>query len=132
MSDSKTAKNVEVVPTLRETVQALVNAYLKEKVGEKVTMDGEVVVALTDLAQEFLKSVVKSSKEISKHRGGKTLEVRDVALHLKNEWNIQIPVRSRDFETTSRSFFIQSIFVGLYGDSTNQSDVKKERCPETC
>ena len=70
------------------------NAYLKEKVGEKVTMDGEVVVALTDLAQEFLKSVVKSSKEISKHRGGKTLEVRDVALHLKNEWNIQIPVRS--------------------------------------
>ena len=94
MSDSKTAKSVEVVPTLRETVQALVNAYLKEKVGEKVTMDGEVVVALTDLAQEFLKSVVKSSKEISKHRGGKTLEVRDVALHLKNEWNIQIPVRS--------------------------------------
>ena len=63
------------------------------------TQQGEVVVAITELADNFLRSVIKSSKDISKHRGGKTLEVRDVALHLKNEWDITIPVRFFCFHT---------------------------------
>jgi histone H3/H4 len=106
-------------PTVRETMKSYLRTYLSEKIGKNVSMDGEVVVAMSEMASEFLKTVIESSKEISKHRGGKTLEVRDVALHLKNEWGIQIPVRfifyffNKRLATTSLTFSIRQGYTGI-------------------
>ena len=45
---TKEKKNQENVPTLRETIQATVNEYLKEKVGDKATIDVSVVRAVSE------------------------------------------------------------------------------------
>lgn len=46
---------------------------------------------LLDIADEFIDSVTNFSCRLAKHRGGDTLEVRDLQLHLERNHNIRIP-----------------------------------------
>eukprot|EP00118_Oscarella_pearsei_P008705 m.46237 g.46237 ORF g.46237 m.46237 type:complete len:110 (+) comp33683_c1_seq1:550-879(+) len=54
-------------------------------------LDEDVEEVLMQIADDFIESVVTQSCLLAKHRKSKTLEVKDVQLHLERCWNIWIP-----------------------------------------
>ncbi|KAJ7632923.1 transcription initiation factor TFIID subunit A-domain-containing protein [Roridomyces roridus] len=72
--------------SMRRTIHDLVAS-----VDPNVKIEPEVEDLLLSIADEFIDSVTNFSCRLAKHRGGETLEVRDLQLHLERNHNIRIP-----------------------------------------
>lgn len=71
---------------MRRSIQDLVSS-----IDPNVRIEPEVEDLLLDIADEFIDSVTNFGCRLAKHRGGDTLEVRDLQLHLERNHNIRIP-----------------------------------------
>ncbi|ESK95135.1 transcription initiation factor tfiid subunit 12 [Moniliophthora roreri MCA 2997] len=72
--------------SMRRSIQELVAS-----IDPNVKIEPEVEDLLLSIADEFIDSVTNFSCRLAKHRGGDTLEVRDLQLHLERNHNIRIP-----------------------------------------
>ncbi|KAI9442326.1 transcription initiation factor TFIID subunit A-domain-containing protein [Lactarius indigo] len=72
--------------SMRRSIQDLVLS-----IDPNVKIEPEVEDLLLDIADEFIDSVTNFGCRLAKHRGGDTLEVRDLQLHLERNHNIRIP-----------------------------------------
>ncbi|KAK7060353.1 Transcription initiation factor TFIID subunit 12 [Paramarasmius palmivorus] len=72
--------------SMRRSIQELVAS-----IDPNVKLEPEVEDLLLSIADEFIDSVTNFSCRLAKHRGGDTLEVRDLQLHLERNHNIRIP-----------------------------------------
>ncbi|KAH6914747.1 transcription initiation factor TFIID subunit A-domain-containing protein [Coprinopsis sp. MPI-PUGE-AT-0042] len=79
-------KNSANDTNMRRTIQDLVAS-----VDPNVKVESEVEDLLLNIADEFIDSVTNFACRLAKHRGGDTLEVRDLQLHLERNHNIRIP-----------------------------------------
>jgi len=79
-------KNTPGDQSMRRSIQDLVSS-----VDPNVKIDMEVEELLLTIADEFIDSVTNFGCRLAKHRGGDTLEVRDLQLHLERNHNIRIP-----------------------------------------
>lgn len=61
------------------------------EIDPKEQLDEDVEDMLLNIADDFIDNVVTSSCQLAKHRGAKTLEVKDVQLILEKNWSIFIP-----------------------------------------
>ncbi|KAJ7766888.1 transcription initiation factor TFIID subunit A-domain-containing protein [Mycena metata] len=84
-------KNTPGDLSMRRTIHDLVAS-----VDPNVKIEPEVEDLLLSIADEFIDSVTNFSCRLAKHRGGDTLEVRDLQLHLERNHNIRIPGFSSD------------------------------------
>eukprot|EP00808_Paulinella_micropora_P030869 g70857.t1 len=76
---------------------------LLQMVSPTAELDPAVEHMLKEIAREFVDNVVTYSCKLAKHRDEdtKTVELKDVLLHLEKNWNIQLPGHSAD---VSKSF----------------------------
>lgn len=72
--------------SMRRSIQELVAS-----IDPNVKLEPEVEDLLLSIADEFIDSVTNFSCRLAKHRGGDTLEVKDLQLHLERNHNIRIP-----------------------------------------
>jgi transcription initiation factor TFIID subunit 12 len=72
--------------SMRRSIQDLVVS-----IDPNIKIEPEVEDLLLDIADEFIDSVTNFGCRLAKHRGGDTLEVRDLQLHLERNHNIRIP-----------------------------------------
>ncbi|KAJ6616279.1 transcription initiation factor TFIID subunit A-domain-containing protein [Mycena sp. CBHHK59/15] len=79
-------KNAPGDVSMRRTIHDLVAS-----VDPNVKIEPEVEDLLLSIADEFIDSVTNFACRLAKHRGGDTLEVRDLQLHLERNHNIRIP-----------------------------------------
>jgi len=79
-------KNSPADQSMRRSIQDLVTS-----IDPNVKIEPEVEDLLLDIADEFIDSVTNFGCRLAKHRGGDTLEVRDLQLHLERNHNIRIP-----------------------------------------
>jgi len=79
-------KNPQAEHQMRRTIQDLVAS-----IDPSVKIVPEVEDLLLEIADEFVDSVANFSCRLAKHRGGDTLEARDLQLHLERNHNIRIP-----------------------------------------
>ncbi|KAJ7074144.1 transcription initiation factor TFIID subunit A-domain-containing protein [Mycena amicta] len=89
-TDHRTAaqprKNTQADLSMRRTIHDLVAS-----VDPNVKIESDVEDLLLTIADEFIDSVTNFACRLAKHRGGETLEVRDLQLHLERNHNIRIP-----------------------------------------
>ncbi|KIJ39473.1 hypothetical protein M422DRAFT_32720 [Sphaerobolus stellatus SS14] len=79
-------KNTLADQSMRRSIQDLVSS-----IDPNVKLEPEVEDLLLDIADEFIDSVTNFGCRLAKHRGGDTLEVRDLQLHLERNHNIRVP-----------------------------------------
>ncbi|KAG8214055.1 transcription initiation factor TFIID subunit A-domain-containing protein [Butyriboletus roseoflavus] len=79
-------KNTLGDQSMRRSIQDLVTS-----IDPNVRIEPEVEDLLLQIADEFIDSVSNFSCRLAKHRGGDTLEVKDLQLHLERNHNIRIP-----------------------------------------
>lgn len=80
----KDSSNVMVLN--KQRLQELVN-----EIDPREQLDEEVEDLLLNIADDFVDNVVTNACKLAKHRGSKTLEVKDVQLILEKDWNLFIP-----------------------------------------
>ncbi|KAH9947573.1 transcription initiation factor TFIID subunit A-domain-containing protein [Amylocystis lapponica] len=99
MEDNRTRrKNSPGDQSMRRTIQDLVSS-----IDPNVKVEPEVEELLLDIADEFIDSVTNFGCRLAKHRGGDTLEVKDLQLHLERNHNIRIPGFASDETRISMS-----------------------------
>ncbi|GBE80655.1 hypothetical protein SCP_0303730 [Sparassis crispa] len=87
LDDSRTRrKTTPGDQSMRRSIQDLVSS-----IDPNVKIEPEVEDLLLDIADEFIDSVTNFGCRLAKHRGGDTLEVKDLQLHLERNHNIRIP-----------------------------------------
>ncbi|KZT22601.1 hypothetical protein NEOLEDRAFT_1137849 [Neolentinus lepideus HHB14362 ss-1] len=92
MDDNRSRKrNAPADQSMRRSIQDLVSS-----IDPNVKIEPEVEDLLLDIADEFIDSVTNFGCRLARHRGGDTLEVRDLQLHLERNHNIRIPGFSSD------------------------------------
>ncbi|KAG9316746.1 transcription initiation factor TFIID subunit A-domain-containing protein [Chiua virens] len=79
-------KNTPGDQSMRRSIQDLVTS-----IDPNVRIEPEVEDLLLQIADEFIDSVTNFGCRLTKHRGGDTLEVKDLQLHLERNHNIRIP-----------------------------------------
>ncbi|KAG6375490.1 transcription initiation factor TFIID subunit A-domain-containing protein [Boletus reticuloceps] len=79
-------KNTPGDQSMRRSIQDLVTS-----IDPNVRIEPEVEDLLLQIADEFIDSVSNFGCRLAKHRGGDTLEVKDLQLHLERNHNIRIP-----------------------------------------
>lgn len=70
---------------------------------------------LLDIADEFIDSVTNFACRLAKHRGGDSLEVRDLQLHLERNHNIRVPGFASDETRISMSQTAVAPIAGASG-----------------
>jgi histone H3/H4 len=66
-----------------------------------VKLDESCMVALRDIADDFVESVTVFAAEISKHARSDAITVKDVQLHLEQNWGLSLPLPSKRAKTDS-------------------------------
>ncbi|PPR02643.1 hypothetical protein CVT24_002126 [Panaeolus cyanescens] len=102
--------------SMRRTIQDLVAS-----VDPNVKIEPEVEDLLLNIADEFIDSVTNFACRLAKHRGGDSLEVRDLQLHLERNHNIRIPGFASDETRISLS---QSTIVPAYATTINKKNAQ--------
>jgi histone H3/H4 len=64
-----------------------------------VKLDESCMVALRDIADDFVESVTVFAAEISKHARSDAITVKDVQLHLEQNWGLSLPLPSKRAKT---------------------------------
>lgn len=84
MSDTNSIPPVVVLN--KQRLQELIN-----EIDPCEQLDEEAEEMILQMADDFIETLVTSSCQIAKHRGSKSLEVRDVQLVLEKNFNMNIP-----------------------------------------
>ncbi|XP_018022889.1 transcription initiation factor TFIID subunit 12 [Hyalella azteca] len=64
---------------------------LVREVDPNEQLDEEVEEALLAIADDFIESSVNAACRLAKHRGARTLDVRDLHMYLERSWHMWIP-----------------------------------------
>eukprot|EP00170_Pyropia_yezoensis_P008077 contig_33547_g8104 len=80
-----------VSPESRELLPRAKLIELLQEVAPGETLDADVEEFLQEHADEFVESVTLAACRLARHRKSKTLDARDVALHLSRSWSLRVP-----------------------------------------
>ncbi|KAA8495338.1 Transcription initiation factor TFIID subunit 12 [Porphyridium purpureum] len=75
----------------REIISSAKLTELLQEVAPGETLRPEVEEMLRAHAEEFIESVTEQACKLARHRGGTTLEARDIQMHLEKNWNVRVP-----------------------------------------